>query len=260
MRVTRCPKCGAKASPTDTVCMDCGADLTQVTAVDKEKLRAQSVAARAGWTEVPPSGAGGAAAGRAVPGETSEETRLRVFDKQAAKGLAQEAITSYIIGAVALLAGILVLALGFGRYKLAGSLAGLDMSVLRSFGGFADNRVLALILGGTGLAGIAIGIGVLWRGIGAMRAVKEVRAGEKPTIVALNPFLQIGLLLLAIFCPPLGLIVGILLKFSDDSDIRGFAQLIIYAALLVIAILVGNMLWGLAENFKATHVAPGNST
>ncbi len=261
MRLTTCPKCGAKVSPSDTKCLDCGADLVEAMAQAKERLRQQAVAVRTGQADTSGPAAGGAAAGTAVPGETSEETRLRIFDQQAAEGLAQEARTSYVIAVLTFAAGVVLSVMGFARFKMAGSLAGLTMSVLRNWAMFTDDRVLALIFGGVGIGALAVGIGVFLRALGATRAVRDVKAGTKPTIVTLNPFLQIGLLLIAIFCPPLGIIVAIPLKFSDDSDIRAYAQFVINTSLAVIAVLILNILWGLAENFRAAHVpAAGNRT
>lgn len=256
MLLKQCPKCGAKVAPSDTVCLDCGAELIEAADVAKARLQEQSVAGRTGLWEAP--AVTGAQAGMAVPGEKSQDTRLKVFDQAAAAGLAQEALTAYITAGLTFIAGVILMIMAYGRFTAGASFSGLSLVSLRSLDAFGSLSVLAVIMGGTGLGGIAIGIGQFIRALGATQAVRDIKNEEKPTVVTLNPFLQMGLLLVAIFCPPIGLLAGLLLKLSDDSDIRGFAQMLIYASLLVIAVLVINMIAGAAAKMKPVQSVPGN--
>ncbi len=253
-----CPKCGAIAQPTDTQCLDCGADLLEARLKQREQWQQQSVAGRTGASEeLKIAGAGAAAAGRAVAGETSEETRLRVFDQQEAKKLQQEAAASLLLAIIALLAGLVLLGLGLMRMKTLGigEVFGLRPVDLRTFGGLANPHLVALVLTGVGLGGLLAGIGLFLRWAACRRAVGDVERGEKPEIVGLNGLLAVGLLCLAVFCPPAGLILGIILRFSSDSDIAGFGGLLIWISLALILLVIGNMLYGRLAKVAASAQA-----
>lgn len=260
MAENTCPKCGARVSPTDVQCLDCGADLAEARRRLREELQEQSVAARTGSAQEPEMAVRvAAAAGRAVAGETSKETRLRIFDQQEAEVLRAEAAAALVLAIIALLAGAALLGLGLLRMKTMGfaTVFGLRPADLRSFGGLIDPRLIAIVLAGTGLGGLLTGIGLLVRRAQAATAVANVEAGEKPEIVGLNAALEIGLLLLVVFCPVGGLVLGIILRLSKDTDIAGFGGLMIWISLAVIVLALGNILYGyLVEVASRAKPAP----
>ena len=258
-----CPKCGAKVNPTDMQCMDCGADLAEVRRKAREQLQQQSVAGRTGSSDEPKVAVRSAAsAGRALPGESSKDTRLRVFDKQEAEVLKSEAGAALVVAIIAAVAGLGLLAVGLSRMKNLGfgEVFGLRPKDLQSFGGLVDARLIAIVLVGAGLAGVLIAVGMLIRRGLAVAAVRNVEAGEKPEIVGLNGPLQFGLLLLVVFCPPAGLILGIILKLSKDSDVAGFGGTMIWISVGVIVLLAANMLYTiLAEVASRQAPNPGGN-
>ena len=258
-----CPKCGASVSPTDLQCLDCGADLAEVRRKAREQLQEQSVSARTGSSEEPKVAVrSAAAAGRALPGETSKETRLKVFDQQEAEARKREVGAALVLAVVALGAGVVLLLVGLSRMSSVGwgEVFGVRLPDLRSFGGLVGPRVVALVLTALGLAGLLIGIGMFVRRSLAIAAIRNVEAGEKPEIVGLNAPLQIGLLLLAVFCPPAGLVLGIILRLSKDSDVAGFGGMLIWVSLGVIVLLAVNMLYGLLGEVAARQAPnPGGN-
>ncbi len=258
MASNTCPKCGSPVSPTDMQCMDCGADLAETRRKTREQLRQESVAGRTGSSDEPKVVARTAAsAGRALPGESSKDTRLRVFDKQEAEVLKSEAGAALVLAIIAAVVGLALLALGLMRMKTGGwgEVFSVRPKDLQSFGGLVDARLIAIVLVGLGLGGVLIAVGMFIRWGRAGAAVRSVAAGEKPEIVGLNGALQVGLLLLAVFCPPAGLIIGIILKLSKDSDIAGFGGTMIWISIGVIVLVAANILYGsLAEG--ASRQAP----
>lgn len=258
-----CPKCGANVSPTDVLCLDCGADLAQARRKAREALQDQSVAGRTGSNEEPKVAIRTAAsAGRALPGESSKETRLKVFDKQEAEVLKGEVVAALVLAIIASLAGLGLLALGLSRMRAVGfgEVFGLRPKDLQTFGGLVDARLVALVLVLAGLAALLIGVGMFIRRALAAAAVRNVEAGEKPEIVGLNGPLQIGLLLLAIACPPAGLVIGIIMRLSKDSDVAGFGGTLIKISILVLVVVAANMLFGvLAELANRNAPVPGSS-
>jgi hypothetical protein len=240
-----CPKCGAKTSPTDTHCLDCGADLQAERRKLRQQLQEGSLSARSGQSDEPKVAMRNAAsAGRAAPGESSKETRLRVFDKQAAEGLRVHALVCLCAGLASALAGILLLATGLPRMTALGfgEVFGRALSNLHAFATLSDASVVAIVLTGTGLGGLLTGVGLLLRAAAAHKAVKDVQAGEKPEIVGMSPALQIGLYCLAVFCPPVGLILGLVLRTTKDTDVAAFGGQMIWLSLAVMVVLVGEIL------------------
>ncbi len=250
----RCPECLEPVQPTDTQCMACGADLLVARDQQRQQLQQQSVAARTGPIA---DAAAGAAAGRATPGETSEETRLRIFDQQEAKRLAAERVSVWVTGVLVGIPGIAALVFGLVSLHRVGlsEVGTLGFADLRHLSILTDARFVAVILTGLGIAATMCAAGMARRGFLASRAIAEVKRGEKPTIVSLCWLTYYGLLLVAIFCPPLGLIVGILLKFSSDEDIKGVGGTMIILSLIVMAVWVANALLSLAEGFKSAQKA-----
>jgi hypothetical protein len=257
-----CPKCGAPVSPTDVQCLDCGADLAEAKRKAREELQEQSVSGRTGSTSDEPKVAirSAASAGRALPGESSKETRLRVFDKQAAEVLKAEASAALVLALLAALAGLALLGMGLSRLSAQGlgTVFGLRPGDLQDFSGLVDTRLVTIVLVGGGLAAVLVGVGMFLRRAQAIQAVRDVEAGEKPEIVGLNAALEIGLLALAVFCPWAGIIIGIIMKLSKDTDVAGFGGTLIWISLGVVVLLGGNMLYGKLADIASHHVAaPG---
>ena len=236
--------------------MNCGADLVQAELAKKKELQDDSLAARRA-AEV--SG-GGADAGRAKPNETSEKTRLRVFDKQEAERLVHERLSCYVTAALVALPALALLAFGILRGHQLGlsEIRTLTLADLRTWDAFSDPRILAAAATMLGFAGLLSFIGLVQRAIKASRAIRDVKAGRKPAIVSLTAVTYWGLLLTAVFCPPLGLAIGIALKFSSDEDIRSTAGTMILVSLAVIAALIANAIPAIMETLKSS--APAQQT
>jgi len=255
--ITRCPNCGAQIQPTDTICMNCGADLVQAELAKKKELQEDSLAARRA-AEVAGGGVAGlAAAGRAKPGETSEETRLRFFDQQEAERLVHERLSCYVTAALVALPTLALLIFGILQVHKLGlaEIRTLTWADLRTWAALSDPRILATATTMLGFAGSLSFIGLIQRAIKAGRAIREVKAGTKPTIVSLAAVTHWGLLLTALFCPPLGLIIGIALKFSSDEDIKNTAGTMIIISLVVIAVVIVNAIPAIVETLRSSTPA-----
>ena len=240
-----CPKCGAKTSPTDTHCLDCGAELQAERAKMRRSLHEQSVTGRTGTSDEPKIAVRSAAsAGRAAPGESSKETRLKVFDKQAAEHLKEHALICLALGIGSGVLGLVLLGMGLPRLNAIGfgSVFGQALQGLYSFDTLFGPPVVAVDLAGIGLAGVLVGAGMLLRSLTARQAVRDVEAGDKPEIVALSLLLQLGLYALVIFLPPAALIVGFILRTSQDTDVAGFGTQMIWLSLAVMVVLFGDIL------------------
>lgn len=240
-----CPKCGAKTSPTDTNCLDCGADLQVERAKLRRSLHEQSVAGRTGKSDEPKIAVrSAAAAGRAAPGESSKETRLKVFDKQAAEHLQEHAQVCLFLAVVSGVVGFVLLGTGLPRVGAIGwgSVFGQALEGLYQFETLLGPPVVAVDMSGLGLAAVLIGVGLLLRFLAARQAVRDVEAGEKPEIVAMSLTLQIGLYGLVIFMPPAALIVGFMIRTSKDTDVASFGTQMIWLSIAVLAIVFGDIL------------------
>ncbi len=255
--ITRCPNCGAQIQPTDTVCINCGADLIQAEIARKKGLQEDSLAVRRA-AEVSGGGTAGlAAAGQAKPGETSEETRLRVFDQQEAERLVHERLSCYVTAALVALPTLALLIFGILQVHKLGlaEIRTLTLADLRTWDAFSDPRILAAVATTLGFAGLLSFIGLIHRAATATRAIRDVKTGTKPTIVALSVVTYWGLLLTAVCCPPLGLIIGIALKFSSDEDIKSAAGTMIIISLVVIAVLIVNAIPAIVETLSSSAPA-----
>lgn len=250
-----CPQCGSEVAKTDTHCMDCGVDLVAAREKEREALREMSQAARMGSG---PTVATGAAAGTVAPGErSSDETRIRAFDKQEAQRLVEERKTSWVTAGICLVVGLVTLAVGFSRVKAFGGFGNvmteLSPASLRDlgFGMYGNQGVLAVLLLGIGLAGLLVGVGQARLAMATTRAINDVKGNIKPEIVHVSTFTIIGLFALALFCPPLGLVVGALFFFGRNPDMKGIGGAMCSISLGIAVLLGLNELWKLAANMKA---------
>lgn len=260
MRSTICPKCHSRVAPSDVTCMDCGADLIDARQdiVEQAKKEARGPAG-------PASGAAAvanpSAAGIVLPGETAEEKRLRVFDKQEADKLRAQRPAMIVLIVIAAAVAIVMTALALNYLKQADGLASfksLNVNAIKALGlnVYADPRIMFLTTAALALAGLLCIVGEVKRLIGTNIAIACVAAGETPNVVHISSFTQIGLLLAAFFAAPLGLILGILFKFSRDEDTRTIGGLMIYAAVAAIGLLVLNWVWSLASSIQPKQKTP----
>lgn len=259
MRISVCPKCRAKVSPTDTVCLDCGQDLISLKTdiVEQARREAQGLS-----TPTSPAAAVGnpAAAGIVAPNETAEDKRLRVFDKQEAERLRQERPAIAIIAGIALILGLVLLAVFANYFKQAHGFAGLKSLNLNEIRGlglnvFSDARIMLIVTLMLTLAAILCAVGEVLRFLATNSAIAAVDAGETPDIVGMTVLTQAGLLVAAAFCPPVGIILGIFLRFSKDPDTRGVASSMIWVALAAAALVVVNWVWSLAATALQNNAA-----
>jgi hypothetical protein len=254
MTMPLCPKCASEVSKTDTHCMDCGTDLMAAREKERQSLREMSQAARMGSG---PTVATGAAAGTAAPGErSSDETRIRAFDKQEAARLAEERKTSWVTAGICLVLGLVLLGVGFSRVKTCGGFGAvgseLTLSNLRElgFGMYANAGVLAVLLLGMGLASVLVGVGQARLAMATTRAMNDVRSNVKPEIVHVSTLTILGLFALAVFCPPLGRVVGAIFFFGRNPDMKGVGGTMAMISLGIAAALGINELAKVAANMK----------
>ncbi|MGD8238364.1 MAG: zinc ribbon domain-containing protein [Armatimonadota bacterium] len=249
MAAQECPKCGATVQPTDAQCMDCGADLLEEqrkaerTLIETARL---PVAAAA-----PPPTA--AAMGRTDVGESSEETRLRIFDKHLAEALVSERLTAYVTAGIAFIMGLILAFTATRQLEAVGGLAGLKTlspASVRHLGALSDNAVTGAWVLVAAVSAFLCFVGQTWRGVLAGKCIRAVEAGEKPVIVGISPATQVGLLLFTIICPPLGITLGFVLKLRPDEETSAFGGMLILAGLIALLVFALNWLVGLAGQLK----------
>jgi hypothetical protein len=256
-----CPKCGSEVAKTDTHCMDCGTDLMDAREKERQTLREMSQAARMGSG---PTVATGASAGTVAPGEkTSDETRIRAFDKQEAERLAEERKTSWVTAGVCLVLGLALLGVGFSRAKAFGGFGNvgdeLGLSNLRDlgFGMYANGGVLAVLVLGLGLSGLLVGVGQARLAMATTRAIRDVQSNVKPEIVHVSTLTIIGLFGLSLFCPPLGLVAGLIFLFGRNPDMKGIGQIMVIISIILPAALGIDELAKLAASMKGKGTKAG---
>ena len=246
-----CPKCGARVQQTDALCMDCGADLLEerrkVERTIIETARLPVAAATAPRTA--------AASGAAEVGERSEETRLRIFDKQLAEALAGERLTAFVTAGIAFILLAVLLFSATHQIQAAGGFSGLRTvtpSGIRHlrWAVFTDNAVTGMWLGIATVASSLCLIGQTWRGIVAGKCIQAVEAGEKPVLVGVSTATTAGLLLFGVICPPVGIIFGLILRLRPDADTAAFGGMLMWASFIALLLFGVNSLWGLAEGLK----------
>ncbi len=253
MRLEKCPRCNAPVTRTDAVCVGCGLDLVEA----EKKLTAQMTEAK------PPDrraqvGKPGAASGQAT--DVGQDTRLHVYDEFHSEELQKERSGAIASAAIAWVAGIGFVFVGLTFLGKGGGIAGMVNSVTpatmraEGFGMLDDSGLLAALAFGLAIAGVLAGIGQTQRIQLVRNAIEDVKFGGRPTVVGIPSWTAAGLLVAGFVVPPLGIIVGIILKLSKDADTRDLGTRVLMSAGIAIALFVANMLWGLAGQLK--QVAP----
>ncbi len=247
-----CPKCAADVGRVDTVCVECGCPLV----VDEEedtRLGPGTSAHGYGAASVNPASAGVASAG-----ETSEETRLRVFDKQLSEELRKSLPAIIVATVISLLVGLVLTSVARDMLQQLGgfsALGDIDWGALRAkrLGMLWDPAVVFVMTGGLSLAGYLCGVGELLRFITARRAISAVKAGQVPDVVALTALTRVGLLVVAAVLPPLGIVLGIVFKLTKSTDLKDLGGQMVYLSLLVAAVVVVAVLWDMMAEIAGRH-------
>lgn len=260
MGVIICPKCGSVVRATDTHCMDCGVNIAEA---ERELARREKQERGGGPLVGDVHTIAGAAAGMAEAGETSEKVRLKEFDKHLAEKLIRERSAVLVTAIIALVAGALVLGAGLGTLRNAGGMAALralEYTDLRErgLGAFADQGFLALLALLLAVGGLLCAAGQIHRLVIAQKAVNQVRSGTRPDVVGVSPLTWWGLLMASFVFPPLGLVLGIILKFGQDEETRHLGGSMIKSALLAIAVIGAHLVWNALTSFAAQG-APANT-
>lgn len=264
MRVSTCPKCGARVAQTDDVCMDCGQDL--IAAREDIVQQAMKEARSAAGPASPAAAAvNPAAAGLVLPGESAEEKRLRVFDKQEASKLRAQRPAMVVLILLAVIGAAVMFAVASNYLKQSGGwveVKKLNVAAFKAVGinPFEDPRIVFVMISGVALACLLCVLGEVRRLMWVQSAISAVTRGETPNVVHISVFTQIGLIMGAFFAPPVGLILGILFKFSKDDDTRAIGSLMIWASLLSAAILLVNWIWSMASHSLPSKSAPAPKT
>lgn len=247
-----CPECGGTVQPADTHCMDCGVSLLEA----REKIERQAVESRRISTSAARAPIAGAAqSGMAAAGESSDETRLRVFDRQEADALKGERATAFVSGSLAGVLFILLLIVGWGQIEAAGgpsALREVSAERVRSLGimVLGEGEILGTWVLGLSVSALLCAIGQVMRGVAASQSIRAVEAGEKPVIVGISASTQAGIMLFALLCPVLGLVAGIVMKLARDDQTKSLGGIVIWLNLAVIGALILNWLWGLAAKLR----------
>jgi hypothetical protein len=265
MLLERCPKCNAKIAPGDTQCLDCGEDLVK----HREELRKAATAKKTlthkEKIEMAQRAAAAAARGRGFGVETSEETRMRTFDKHEAEKVQHEMITAWATAFIGLVLGVIFLKIGADKYKLGGGFAGwkdLSMAKLRHGDALFGESFVSLLALGLALSSFLCLIGQTFRALIAHKSITAVARGAKPEVVYIHPATRFGLVLASLCFPPAGLLFGLLMRmFGRDEDTKSLGGTMLTASLAVMGILVLNFLWGLAAGLKPApeKTAPGDT-
>ena len=250
MAAEQCPKCGARVQPTDTQCMDCGTDLLEERRKAEQTLIETARLPAAAAAPPPPAAARGIS-----DGERSEETRMRVFDEHLARQFVGERQAAYGTALIALvLCGVLAMIAARQIHDAGGLAAVRDVTPARlrdlGWGAFADAALTGTWRALAALSGVLCLVGQTWRGVMAGRSIRAVANGQKPVLVGISTATKAGLSLFSIICPPAGVILGLVLKASNDDETKALGGLLIWAGFAALLAVVLNWLWGLAEHIK----------
>ena len=258
---SECPKCGAAMQPTDLNCMECGADILEERRKIEEEARRS---APASFGRKPGSMEALKAQGLVVAGETSDLTRMRGFDRQAADKMRKEVPTVWATAAIAGFLFIGLLALASSALKQAGleGVKQLSPAYVRGLGWslFSDPGTTGVWFFGMSLGGFLCLVGQCIRGYRVGVAIKQVAANETPDIVGISAATKFGILVLALFCPIIGLILGIALQMSADLETKHLGMTALKVAVVAAVVIIGNVIWAAASKLKPASEpkAPGD--
>lgn len=246
-----CPKCAAKVGPWDTRCLECGAPLIperkERPEEDTDRGRATRVAAAAG------NSATGAQAGQAEAGEDWKKSRMKVYDKHLAEELKKARPAIIITAVLSLVAGVLLTGLAWNILQGIGgfsAIKSLDFERIQSlrFLAILDETVLFFVTAGLAIASFLGSIGEFIRFRVAGINIALIEDEEPPEIMGVHPASQVALLISSIFCPPLGLLLGIILRFNRGEELRSLGAQMIQFSLIVVALFLGSVIWDVAAD------------
>ncbi len=234
--------------------MECGLDLVEA----RKKLAADAAQTGPVVTSSQQRVAVAATAAAGVATDVGEDTRLREFDHQLAERLRAErgaailtAIIGLGVGLACLMTGLKLLA-GVGGLK---ALGGLTPGYLKDqgFGMFGDQLCLGVMTLAVAVAGLLAFAGQVHRAWTGTQAIEDIRFGGRPRVVGISSFTVAGLVIASFIIPPLGLVLGIIFKLSKDDDTRDLGGKMVTAAIVAIALLIINVLIGLASGLKTVQ-------
>ncbi|MFO7945637.1 MAG: hypothetical protein R6V19_02305 [Armatimonadota bacterium] len=247
-----CPHCAAKVGPWDTQCLECGAPLIPDRKdVEKEEelaaTRARRIAAASG------SAATGPQAGRADPNEDWKKTRMKVYDRKFAEELKKARPAIFVTSVLSLLAGGILLAVTLNIARELGGFSAvidIDLERLQSlrFLAVIDTQVLFFITAGLTIAAVLGAVGEFLRFIHAGHNLALIEDDEPPEIMGVHPASMLALLVTSVFCPPLGLIFGLILRFNRGEDLRELGARMLQLSGLVVAVFLASVIWDVARD------------
>ena len=247
-----CPKCAADVARSDTVCVECGCPLVPDGDDDTRLGPAVSTHTYGAVSTNPASG------GVASAGETSEKTRMRVFDQQLAAELSKSRPAIIVLAVISVVVGLILTSVASGLLRQLGgfsALGDIDLVALRAkrFGMLCDPQVVFVATAGLSLAGYLCAIGELLRFFAACRAIAAVKAGQIPDVVAATVLTRVGLLVAAVVLPPLGIVLGIIFKLTNSNDLKELGGQMLYLSLLVAAVVGVAVLWDVMAEIAGRH-------
>ena len=244
-----CPKCAAPLGDQDTVCIECGAPVPTQSSFDDTRVQVGVV--------VGPSRPTGAAAGMASPGDEKRSSQMLIIDKQNAELLRKERPTYVVLGIISLLVFAVFSVIAAKYFKEINGFAGFkgfDFASIRAqrIGMFSDLRILFIITTGLSLSGLLCLVGEIIRFAFATSAIKAVLAGERPDVVGITIFTVMGLSLAAVVCPPLGIVMGLIMRIAGIGDVKEVGARMLNLGLLVIGLVTVTILWDVTAEFAAS--------
>lgn len=261
MGFQKCPRCGSAVQPTDHVCLECDLDLIEA----RKKITADTAQAGLVVTSSQQRAAVAPTAAAGVATDIGEDTRLREFDEHLAEQLRAERGAAVLTAILGVAIGIAFLVVGFRLLSPAGGLKALGSLTPayfreQGFGIFGNPVFLGAMALALGLAGVLAGLGQFHRAWTGTQAIEDVKFGGRPRIVGISSFTTAGLVLGSFVLPPLGLVLGILFKFSKDDDTRDLGGRMIMAALVAAGLLIIDLIVHLVSGLTQVQLPARSST
>ncbi|MFP3905041.1 MAG: hypothetical protein ACLFWB_12425 [Armatimonadota bacterium] len=260
-----CPRCAARVGPWDTQCLECGAPLIPDRKKKEEDEKAAASRARRVAAAAEP-GVTGAAAGRAEPNEDWKKTRMKVYDKKFAEELKKARPAIFVTSVLSLIAGGLLLTVALRIARELGGFSAVfqfDFERLQSlrFLAILDTQVLFFVTAGLTIAAFLGAIGELLRFMHAGHNLALIEQEEPPEIMGVHPASMLALLVTAVFCPLLGIIFGIILRFNRGEDLRELGAQMLYLSGLVVALFLASVIWDVARDaVESSSLSTGQTT